>query len=190
MRISPLPLRSGWGKRIQYGLRGIYLAVKESNLLPFRICVLEVVTNISNVFCRGCDHVITETQGNLLWVSHYSFTFIQKDNSFLAPRQKPDFFPGVLACLLNWFSHVWLCNPDCSPPGSSVHWDPPGKNTGVVCHALLQGTSQPRDLLCLLHCRQILYHKCHMGSPLECLGNKNSCGNFKPKILFLFHDYQ
>ena len=32
------------------------------------------------------------------------------------------------------------CNPlDCSPPGSSVHEDSPGKNTGVGCHALLQG---------------------------------------------------
>ena len=31
-----------------------------------------------------------------------------------------------------------LCNPmDCSPPGSSVHGDSPGKNTGVGCHALL-----------------------------------------------------
>ena len=27
---------------------------------------------------------------------------------------------------------------DCSPPGSSVHGDSPGKNTGVGCHALLQ----------------------------------------------------
>ena len=26
---------------------------------------------------------------------------------------------------------------DCSPPGSSVHRDSPGKNTGVACHALL-----------------------------------------------------
>ena len=34
---------------------------------------------------------------------------------------------------------------DCSPPGCSVHWDSPGKNTGVGCHALLQGISQPRD---------------------------------------------
>ena len=25
------------------------------------------------------------------------------------------------------------------PPGSSVHVDSPGKNTGVSCHALLQG---------------------------------------------------
>ena len=28
---------------------------------------------------------------------------------------------------------------DCSPPGSSVHGDSPGKNTGVGCHALFQG---------------------------------------------------
>ena len=33
-----------------------------------------------------------------------------------------------------------LCDPmGCSPPGSSVHADSPGKNTGVRCHALLQG---------------------------------------------------
>ena len=34
--------------------------------------------------------------------------------------------------------------PRCLP-GSSVHGDSPGKNTGVGCHALLQGSSQPRD---------------------------------------------
>ena len=28
---------------------------------------------------------------------------------------------------------------DCDPLGSSVHGDFPGKNTGVGCHALLQG---------------------------------------------------
>ena len=33
-----------------------------------------------------------------------------------------------------------LCDPvDCSPAGSSVHGDSPGKNTGVGCYALLQG---------------------------------------------------
>ena len=33
-----------------------------------------------------------------------------------------------------------FCNPMvCRPPGSSVHADSPGKNTGVGCHALLQG---------------------------------------------------
>ena len=38
-----------------------------------------------------------------------------------------------------------LCDPmDCSPPGSSSHGDSPGRNTGVICHALLQGTFPPR----------------------------------------------
>ena len=33
-----------------------------------------------------------------------------------------------------------LCDSmDCSPLGSSVHGDSPGKNTGVGCHDLLQG---------------------------------------------------
>ena len=37
-----------------------------------------------------------------------------------------------------------LCNPmDCSPSGSSVYRNYPGRSTGVGCHALLQGSSQP-----------------------------------------------
>ena len=33
-----------------------------------------------------------------------------------------------------------LCDPmDCSPPGSSVHGNSPGKNSGVDWHALLHG---------------------------------------------------
>ena len=37
-------------------------------------------------------------------------------------------------------SCLTLCDPmDCSLPGSSVHGDSPGKNSGVGCHALLQG---------------------------------------------------
>ena len=39
-----------------------------------------------------------------------------------------------------------LCNPaDCSLPGSSVHRDYPGKNTGVGGHFLLQVSSRHRD---------------------------------------------
>ena len=55
-----------------------------------------------------------------------------------------------------------VCDPlDCSPPGFSVHGDSPGKNTGVVCHALLQGIFQTQGsklrILQLLHRRWILY---------------------------------
>ena len=50
--------------------------------------------------------------------------------------------------------------------GSSCSGDSPGKNTGVGCHTLLQGIcpsqgSNPG----IPHCRQILYHLSHQGSP-------------------------
>ena len=39
-----------------------------------------------------------------------------------------------------------VCDPmECSPPGSSVHGDSPGKNIGVGCHVFLQGIFQPRN---------------------------------------------
>ena len=66
-------------------------------------------------------------------------------------------------CLVSQ-SCLTLCNPmDCS---SSVHVDPPGKNTGVDCYALIQGifpiqVSNPG----LPHCRWILYQMNHKGSP-------------------------
>ena len=64
-------------------------------------------------------------------------------------------------------SHLTLCDPmDCSPSGSSVHGDSPGKNTRVGCHALLQGIFPTQGLNPgLLHCRQILYRMSHQGKP-------------------------
>ena len=69
-------------------------------------------------------------------------------------------------CLVSQ-SCLTLCNPmDCSPPGSSVHGDSPGKNTGVGCHALLQGIFPTQGLNPgLLRCWRILYHLSHQGSP-------------------------
>ena len=47
----------------------------------------------------------------------------------------------------------------CSPTGSSVHGDPPGKNTGVGCHAFLQGIFQTQGSNPgFPHFRWILYH--------------------------------
>ena len=60
-----------------------------------------------------------------------------------------------------------LCDPmDCRPLGSSVHGDSPGKNTGVGSLSLLQGIFPTQGLNpSLLHCRQMLYHLSHQGSP-------------------------
>ena len=66
--------------------------------------------------------------------------------------------------LVYLLSSVWLFA--CSLPGSSVHGDSPGKNTGVGCHALLQEIFPTQGSNSdLLQCRQILYHLSHQGSP-------------------------
>ena len=65
---------------------------------------------------------------------------------------------------------MYLCVLDThtEPGKQGAHGDSPGKNTGVGCHALLQGIfptlgSNPG----LLHCRQSLYHLSHQGSPCD-----------------------
>ena len=46
----------------------------------------------------------------------------------------------VVMCATSLQSCLTLGDPlDCSPPGSSVHQDSPGKNAGVGYHALLWG---------------------------------------------------
>ena len=63
---------------------------------------------------------------------------------------------GAVLCLVAQ-SGPTLCNPmDCSPPG----WGSPGKNTGMGCHAVLQGSNPG-----LLYYRQILYQLNHQGNP-------------------------
>ena len=55
-----------------------------------------------------------------------------------------------------------LCDPmDSSPPGSSVHWDSPGKNTGEGSHSPLQGIvpTQGSNLSSISYIGwQVLYH--------------------------------
>ena len=68
--------------------------------------------------------------------------------------------------VLSYQSCPTLCDPmDCSPPGYSVHGDSPGKNTGVLpCPS--PGIFPTQGLNpSLPHCRQILYHLSHQGSP-------------------------
>ena len=73
-------------------------------------------------------------------------------------------YMSMCMCVLVSQSYPTLCDSsDCNSPGSSVHGDSPGKNTGVGSHALLQGIfptqgSNPG----LPHDRWIFYHLCHL----------------------------
>ena len=83
-------------------------------------------------------------------------------------------FDKLLPVKTSWCCAVlsWtLCDPmDCSPPGSSVHGDSPGKNTGVGNLSLLQVIFPTQELnQGLLHCRRILYQLSHPGSPIYTL---------------------
>ena len=64
-------------------------------------------------------------------------------------------------------SCLTLCNlVDCSPPGSTVLGDSPGKNTGVGSLSHLQGIFLIQESnLGLLHGRQILHQLNSQGSP-------------------------
>jgi len=77
-------------------------------------------------------------------------------------------FPGVCTRKWKWSRSVV---PDSLQfhglqPTRLLHpWDFPGKNTGVVCHCLLQEIFPTQGLNPVLqHCRQMLYHLSHQRS--------------------------
>ena len=63
-------------------------------------------------------------------------------------------FNGLCALCLVAQSCPTLCDPlNYRPPGSFVHGDSPGKNTGAGCHALLQGIFPTQESNWdLMHC--------------------------------------
>ena len=87
-----------------------------------------------------------------------------KGELLFPPLEENDFFSSLASEMLHLFlSLVYLpcvlclvaqlcltlCNSmDCSPPGSSVYGDSPGKNIGVGRHALLQGIF-PTQVFCI-----------------------------------------
>ena len=91
-----------------------------------------------------------------------------------------------------------LFNPmDCSLPGSSVHGDSRGKNIGVGCHALLQGSFpaqgwNPR-LLALLHWQAgslpLVHLRSHWGTGTP-LGSKSAEKMFSQIKEYAFPNHQ
>ena len=119
------------------------------------------------LFDNGCTASTSSTENP----SIYPKVTNQRDyrtRKFLISKARGLMFVSiaiVCACLVTW-SCPTLCDlMDCSPPGSSVHGDSPGKSTGVGCRALLQGIFPTRrSNPGLLYCRWILYCLSHRGS--------------------------
>ena len=98
---------------------------------------------------RAIVHMVAKSQTRLSTYPHTHPSIQLIVVPFASPRPR-------VCCAQSFQSCPTLCKPmDCSLPGSSVHRDSPGENTGVGCHALLKGIfltqrSNPY-LLCLLH---------------------------------------
>ena len=99
---------------------------------------------------------------------------------FVTPRTVAHQAPlsmGILqARIVQWLAYPppgYLPNPGFKPRSPALQADsllsePSGKpkNAGVGCHALLQGIFATQGLNpSLPHCRRILYHLSHQGSP-------------------------
>ena len=88
-------------------------------------------------------------------------------------------------------SCLTFCDPmDYRLPGYSIHGDSPGKNTGVSCHALLQGIfptqgSNPD----LPHCRWILCHLSHQGKTWGSQAISRKVLPTAPRWVFFFFFY-
>ena len=70
-------------------------------------------------------------------------------------------------------------------------WDFPGKNTGVGCHSHLQEIFPIQGSnLSLLHCRQILHHLNHQGSPMYARNMWEAAIEHREPILELCDDLE
>ena len=83
---------------------------------------------------------------------------------------KKALYPAAIAKLIQ--SCLTPCDPmDCSPPVSSVHGILQARILERVAMPSFKGSSQPKDHTCVSYVscigRQVLYHWCHLGSPLS-----------------------
>ena len=84
----------------------------------------------------------------------------------------------VGVCVLVAQSCPSLCNPmDCSLPGFSVHGILQARILEWVAIPFCNGSFPSQGLNpSLLHCRQIIYHLSHQGSPIGIKGTLNVMG--------------
>ena len=119
----------------------IELVMPSNRLILCRPRRLPSIFPSIRVFCN-------ESALHIRWPKYLSFSFSIRYGKMNL----------LCVCAKSFQSCPTLCDPmDCSPPGSSVLGDSPGRNTRVGCHALLQGIFPTQGLNPgLPHCRQNL----------------------------------
>ena len=108
---------------------------------------------------QSCKHNLLLRLIWLAWWKDFHIiekTFSKKQLKLTLEQSRFDLHGSTSTCVKLLQSCPTLCDPmDCSPPGSFVRGDSPGKSTGVGGHALFQGNlPDPRlnlYLLPLLH---------------------------------------
>ena len=84
------------------------------------------------ILCWVIDHVL------------YDFISMKYPGYENLQRQRVDYYL-LCACLVAQLCPTLCDRTDCGPPGSSVHGDSLGKDTGMVAISSSRGSSQPKD---------------------------------------------
>ena len=131
-----------------------------------RILQARILEQVANPSSRGFSWSRDQTWVSCITGRLFSFWATGEEAFYQDSQWLKNYLCHVL-CLVAQ-SCPSLCDPvDCKPTRLLCPWGFYCKNTGVGYHALLQGIlptqgSNPG----VLHCRQILYHLSHQGSPL------------------------
>ena len=111
-------------------------------LFPERQQAVSPLSTVNNHLLERLLHFsVCQTKNSILYFKTTPLICLKQQSSLLLSQGRIWGFSicKVHVCLLSLQLCLTLCDPmDCSPPGSSVYGDSPGKNTGVGCHALLQ----------------------------------------------------
>ena len=114
---------------------------------------------------RAAVYGVAQNRTRLKWLSSSGGRRIatkRKDNLKATGDYLKEFVVVVLVSQ-SWLT-LWV--PRLQLPRFLSPWDFPGKKTEVGFHLLLQGIFLTQGsnlhLRCLLHGRQILYHRCHL----------------------------
>ena len=146
-----------WGSLMLHPVLGTVCAL--SSLYPHSNPCLLSICSVSDVVSGTVD----------IEMSFYTLRNFQPKKDVL--------YVHMYVCSKSLQLYVTLRPQELEPAKLLCPWDSSGSNTGVGCHALLQGIFPTQgsnlSLLCLLNWQVVLYHWCHLGSPVNTI--ERSC---------------